>query len=432
MREPTHRALRNGDNLMTMNIPLSGTRLWDSMMEIARIGATAKGGCNRQTLTDLDGEGRALFQRWGEAAGLTLSVDRIGNMVFRRPGRDNSRKPIAIGSHLDTQPTGGKFDGILGVLAGLEVMRALQEAGAETEAPLLLINWTNEEGARFSPPMMGSGAAMGIFTEAEVLAKRDQDGKVFGDELRRIGWLGSADPAELQQLGAYFELHIEQGPQLENDRLDLGVVTHALAQSWYEVTVEGEEAHGGSLMAGRRDAMMGAAPLIATVEEIALAAVSPAGELGRGTVGCLNVYPSSRNIAPGRVWFSIDTRHGDPERLAWMGAQIRARASVLAAQRKLTIDVQDFWHAPLTPFAPHLAEHLRVAARARGYRFKDMPTGIGHDAVYMARKVPTVMLFCPCHGGISHNEPESITPEWATVGLTVLADAVLATANAEA
>lgn len=415
---------------MSANLPLSGARLWDSLMEIARIGGTAKGGCNRQTLTDLDGEGRALFRRWGEAAGLTLTVDRVGNMVFHRPGRDPGRKPIAIGSHLDTQPTGGKFDGILGVLAALEVMRALHEAGAETEAPLVLINWTNEEGARFSPPMMGSGVAMGIFTEAEILAKQDARGAVFGEELRRIGWQGAADPADLQNLGAYFELHIEQGPQLEAEGLDLGVVTHALAQSWYEVTVEGEESHGGSIMAGRRDAMMGAAPLIAAVEEIALAAVSETGEPGRGTVGCLDVYPSSRNIAPSRVWFSVDTRHGDPERLAWMGAQIKARAADIAAARRLKIEVQDFWHAPLTPFAPDLAERLRVAARGRGYRFKDMPTGIGHDAVYMARKVPTVMLFCPCHGGISHNEAESISPDWATAGLTVLADAVIAAANA--
>ena len=415
---------------MSTNIPLSGTRLWDSLLQIAQIGGTAKGGCTRQTLTDLDSEGRKLFQRWGEAVGLTLSVDRVGNMVFRRPGRDNSRKPIAIGSHLDTQPTGGKFDGILGVLAGLELMRALHEAGAQTEAPLVLINWTNEEGARFSPPMMGSGAAMGIFTETEILAKQDPDGKVFGEELRRLGWQGSADPAALQDLGGYFELHIEQGPQLENDGLDLGIVTQALAQSWYEVTVEGEESHGGSIMAGRRDAMMGAAPLISAVEEIALAALSPSGEPGRGTVGCLNVYPSSRNVAPGRIWFSIDTRHADPDQLAWMGAQIKARATEIAAARKLKITVEDFWHSPMVPFSPELAEHLRASARARGYRFKDMPTAIGHDAVYVARKVPTVMLFCPCHGGISHNEAESITPEWATAGLTVLADAVLAAANA--
>ena len=417
---------------MSANLPLSGTRLWNSLMRMAEIGATPRGGCNRQTLTDLDAQGRALLQTWAEAAGLTLRVDRLGNMVFTRPGRVPARKPIAIGSHLDTQPTGGKFDGPLGVLAGLELMRALHEAGAETEAPLMLINWTNEEGARFAPPMMGSGAAMGLFTEAEVLAKRDAAGAEFGAELRRIGWQGSAEPADLQNLGAYFELHIEQGTQLEDEGLDLGIVTHALAQSWYEVTVQGAEAHGGSLMAGRRDALMAAAPLIAAVEEIALAAVSPTGEVGRGTVGVVDVQPASRNVAPGRVWFSIDTRHGDPECLAWMGREIKARAAGLAEARHVTIDVQDFWHSPLTPFAPGLAARLREAAGARGYRHKDMPTGIGHDAVYLARKVPSVMLFCPCHGGISHNEAESITPEWATAGLMVLADAVLATANAPA
>lgn len=414
---------------MSTNIPLSGQRLWDSLMQIARIGGTTKGGCNRQTLTDVDGEGRALFQRWGEACGLTLSVDRVGNMVFTRPGRDPSRKPVAIGSHLDTQPTGGKFDGILGVLAGLELMRALHESGTETEAPLVLINWTNEEGARFSPPMMGSGAAMGIFTEAEVLAKQSLDGAVFGAELQRIGWQGSADPAALQNLGAYFELHIEQGKQLEDEGLDLGVVTHALAQRWYEVTVEGEDSHGGSNMAGRRDALMGAAPLISAVEEIALAAVAPDGQVGRGTVGCVSIFPSSRNVAPGKVWFSIDTRHGDPAMLDWMGVQLRDRAAGIAAARGLRIELTEFWDSPLVPFAPELAQRLREAAAQRGYRFKDMPTAIGHDAVYVAKKLPAVMLFCPCHGGLSHNEAESITPEWATAGMEVLADAVLATAG---
>ncbi|MBR0683157.1 Zn-dependent hydrolase [Roseomonas eburnea] len=412
-----------------MNIPLSGQRLWDSLMEMARIGGTAKGGCNRQTLTDLDSEGRHLLRRWAEAVGCTLSVDRVGNMALTRPGRDASRKPVAIGSHLDTQPTGGKFDGVLGVLAGLEVLRAVHEAGIETEAPLVLINWTNEEGARFSPPMMGSGAAMGMFTEAEVLATQDPEGKVFGEELTRIGWKGAADPAALRDLGAYFELHIEQGALLERAGKDVGVVTHALAQTWYDVVVEGEEAHGGSPMAGRRDAMMAAAPLIAAIEEIALNAVSPSGEPGRATVGRLTVYPDSRNIAPSRVWFSIDTRHGDPDLLAKMGGEIRARATAIAAARGVKITVADFWHSPLTPFDPALVGRVRDAAQRLGLPHMDMPTGIGHDAVYVARRLPTTMIFCPCHGGISHNEAESITPAWAEAGLRVLADAVLATAG---
>ncbi|CAA9257239.1 MAG: Beta-ureidopropionase [uncultured Acetobacteraceae bacterium] len=411
------------------NLPLSGERLWSSLMEMARIGALPNGGCDRQALTDEDGEARHLLRRWGEAIGLALSVDRLGNMVFRREGRDPSRPPVAVGSHLDTQPTGGRFDGVLGVLAGLEIMRALHEAGAETEAPLLLVNWTNEEGARFAPPMMGSGAAMGILPEAEILAKTDGSGAVFGDELRRIGWQGEADPAALRDLGAYLELHIEQGPVLEDEGLDVGIVTHALAQSWFEVAVEGAEAHGGSRMAGRRDALVAAAPLVAAVEEIALAARGADGEVGRGTVGQLDVHPGSRNVAPGRVRFSVDTRHGDPEQLEWMGRELASRAAAVAAERKVSIEVAPFWHSPPTPFDTVLAQRARDAATARGLRSRDIPTGIGHDAVYVARRVPSVMVFTPCHGGISHNEAESITPEWATAGLLVLADAVLATAG---
>jgi N-carbamoyl-L-amino-acid hydrolase len=414
---------------MSTNVPLSGARLWDSLMEMARIGATAKGGSNRQTLTDLDSEGRHLLVRWAEAAGARLAVDRVGNMMLTRPGRDPARKPVAFGSHLDTQPTGGKFDGVLGVLAGLEILRAVQEAGIETEAPLMLINWTNEEGARFSPPMMGSGAAMGIFTEDEVLAKQDTEGQVFGAELSRIGWQGEADPAALRDIGAYLELHIEQGKLLEDAGKTVGVVTHALAQNWLEVTIEGEEAHGGSPMAGRRDAMMAAAPLIAAIEEIALATVTEAGEPGRATVGRLTVYPDSRNIAPSRIWFSIDTRHHDPALLARMAEEIRARATAIAAARGVTIRVEDFWYSPHTPFDATLVNRVRDAAQRLGFAHMDMPTGIGHDAVYVARRVPTTMIFCPCHGGLSHNEAESITPEWAEAGMRVLADAVLATAG---
>jgi N-carbamoyl-L-amino-acid hydrolase len=267
---------------------------------------------------------------------------------------------------------------------------------------------------------------MGLFDEAEVLAKTDSAGAVFGAELHRIGWQGTADPADLRRIGAYFELHIEQGPVLEREGKEIGVVTHALGQSWYEVTVEGEEAHGGSSMQYRRDALMAAAPLIAAVEEIALAA----GGDGRGTVGRVTVQPDSRNIVPSRVWFSVDTRHGDPERLAWMGEQLRARAAEIAQRRNVAIRVEDFWHSPLTPFDATLVGRVRDAAKARGLAWRDMPTGIGHDAVYCARRVPTAMIFVPCEGGISHNEAEAITRDWAEAGLKVLADAVIATANA--
>jgi N-carbamoyl-L-amino-acid hydrolase len=392
-------------------------------MEMARIGGTAKGGCNRQTLTELDGAGRALLVQWAEAVGCKLSVDRLGNMALRREGRDPTRPPIAMGSHLDTQPTGGKFDGVLGVLAGLEVMRALHESGIETEAPVVLINWTNEEGARFSPPMMGSGGAMGIFTEAEILAKTDPAGAVFGEELRRIGWQGEADPALLQNLGAYFELHIEQGPLLEQAGVPVGIVDRALGQAWFDVTVTGEDFHAGSAMGPRKDALVAAAILVQAVEEIAIA------EAGRGTVGRLTVEPDSRNVVPSRVWFSVDMRHGDTEALRRMGEALFDRAALIAEARDVGVSVEDFWYSPLTPFDPTLVETLEKAARGRGLDYQVMPTGIGHDAVYVARRVPTAMIFVPCEGGLSHNEAEAITLAWAEAGLVVLADAVLATAN---
>ncbi len=405
------------------NLPLSAARLWDSLMEMARIGATPAGGCNRQALTELDGQGRHLLQQWAEAVGLTLTVDRVGTMRLHRPGRDPSRAPVAIGSHLDTQPSGGKYDGVLGVLAGLELMRALHEAGAETEAPLVLINWTNEEGARFPPPMMGSGTAMGLFALADTLAKVDTAGLTFGTELARIGWAGPADPAELQRLGAYFELHIEQGPILEREGMQVGIVTHALTQAWFDVTVTGADAHGGSLMAGRRDALVAAALLVAAVEAIALEAG------GRGTVGRLTLTPDSRNVVPGQVWFSVDMRADDGPAIERMGEALRARAAAIAADRGVDIAVTPFWSTPLIPFDPVLVGRLREAAQARGLAHRDIPTGIGHDAVYLARCVPSAMLFVPCVDGISHNEAEAITPDWAAAGLQVLADAVLATAG---
>lgn len=408
---------------MPTNLPVSGDRLWDSLMEFAAIGGTPKGGCNRQTLTDLDGQARALLQRQAEAAGATLSLDRVGNMALTRPGRDPARKPVAIGSHLDTQPTGGRFDGVLGVLAGLEVLRALHEAGIETEAPVMLVNWTNEEGARFSPPMMGSGAAMGIFGEAEVLAKTDSAGASFGSELARIGWQGAADPAALQGLGAYLELHIEQGPVLEREGLDIGIVTHALAQHWFDVTVTGAEAHGGSAMAGRQDALMAAAEAATMIERAALATGA------RATIGRMTLHPDSRNVVPGRVWFSLDTRHDHEDQLAALAATFRAEAAGIAARRGVSIAFEDFWISPATPFDPALVGHLRDAARTRGIAHREMPTAIGHDAVYVARRLPAAMLFVPCHGGLSHNEAESITKAWAEAGLVVLADAVLAAAG---
>jgi len=408
------------------NLPLSGARLWVELHEIARIGATAGGGCNRQALTDLDGAARAWLAERAAALGCTLLLDRFGNMGLWRPGTDPSRKPVAFGSHLDTQPTGGKYDGVLGVLAGLELLRALDESGAETEAPLLLVNWTNEEGARFAPPMMGSGAALGLFDADAVLDSADAAGARFGAELARIGWQG-ADT--LPAPAAYFELHIEQGPLLEQAGVPLGVVTHALAQRWYDVTVTGAEAHAGSAMEGRRDALMAAAELISGLEALAEATRSATGEPGRVTVGTLALHPGSRNVAPGRCGFSLDTRHHEEAPLATLGEAIRARAAAIAAARGVAIEVAAFWHAPHTPFDARLCGMLREAAARRGLSAMDMPTAIGHDAVHVARRFPAAMLFVPCHGGLSHNEAESITQGWAEAGLFVLADAVMEAAG---
>ena len=408
---------------MATNLPLSSDRLWDSLMTMAKIGGTANGGCNRQTLTDLDGEARHLLVRWAEAVGLTVEVDRIGNMRFHRPGRDPGRRPVAIGSHLDTQPTGGKFDGPLGVLAGLEVMRALHEANMETEAPLVLINWTNEEGARFAPPMLGSGIAMGLIKEDEALKATDASGAVFGEELRRIGWQGSADPHALQHLGAYFELHIEQGTILEDERADVGIVTHAATQSWLEVTITGAEAHGGSAMHGRRDALVAASKLISAVENIALKAQA------RGTVGRLIASPDSRNVVPGKVWLTAEFRVDDAATLSAMVAELGQEGESIARARLVGVTIEPFYHAPVTPFDPVLVGRLREAAKSRGLRHRDMATVIGHDAVNMARGVPSALLFVPCVGGVSHNEAEEITRDWAAAGFQVLADAVLETAG---
>lgn len=408
---------------MASNLPVDGARLWSSILEMAKIGPGIAGGSNRQTLTDADGEGRHLLRRWCEELGLAMSVDRVGNMVFTRPGDDPSLPPVAFGSHLDTQPTGGRFDGVLGVLAGLEVMRALADAGTATRAPLMLINWTNEEGARFSPPMMGSGVAMGLFDEAEVLAKTDPAGAVFGAELRRIGWAGEAEPSLLQRLGAYLELHIEQGPLLEAEGAEVGIVTGASAQAWFEVTVTGAEAHAGNGMGLRRDALVAASQMIVAIEGIA-------HELGgNGTVGRVTVSPDSRNVVSGRVWFTVDLRHARASALAEMERQMRGRIGAIAGARHVSAEIMPFWSFPETPFDATLVGRLSDAAKARGYRFLRMPTGIGHDAVYVARRVPTAMIFCPCHGGLSHNEAESITPAWAEAGCKVLADAVLATAG---
>lgn len=410
-------------------LTINGDRLWQSLMDLAKIGATAKGGNCRLALSPLDGQGRDLVVGWMKDAGLDITVDQIGNIFGRRPGRQPSLAPVATGSHIDTQPTGGKFDGCFGVMAGLEVMRTLNEKGLETEAPLELVIWTNEEGTRFVPVMMGSGAFCKVFPLETALSAVDVDGKAVRDELVNIGYAGTA-PVPSHQIGKYFEAHIEQGPILEAEDKVIGVVTGSLGLRWYDVTVTGMEAHAGPTpMPLRRDALYAATHLMQEVVRIAL----DHAPQGRGTVGVANVFPASRNVIPGRVSFTVDLRHENAERLADMDARLRRACKALSDGElcgyAVDVDLQDVQHFPPTPFAPELIDAVRNQAEARGYAHMPIVTGAGHDAVYMATVSPTAMIFVPCKDGISHNEVEDARPEHLEAGANVLLGAMLAHAG---
>jgi N-carbamoyl-L-amino-acid hydrolase len=409
------------------NLQVNGERLWASLMELAQIGATSKGGVCRLAASDLDGEARRLFVRWCEEARCTVSVDRIGNIFARRPGRDPDQPPVVTGSHLDTQPTGGKFDGAYGVMAALEVVRTLNDLGCETEAPVEIVAWTNEEGSRFSPAMVGSGVFAGVFDLAEGLARPDNvTGVTLGAELERIGFAGPG-PVGGRPVAAYFEAHIEQGPILEAAGLPIGVVTGAQGQRWYEVTVTGQEAHAGPTpMPRRRDALVGAARMIDAVNRIGHAHAPYAC----ATVGFVQVSPNSRNTIPGRVFFTVDFRHPEDAVLTQMDHDLRQASAEIAAAIDLEAEVKEFWHFPPTPFHPDLVAAVREAAKAQGYPHQDIISGAGHDAVYLARVAPSAMIFVPCVGGISHNEIEDAKPEDLTAGCNVLLNAVFNRANA--
>ncbi len=406
---------------------VDGARLWDSLMQLARIGATDKGGVCRLALTELDRAARDCFVAWAKAAGCTVRVDAIGNIFARRPGERADLPPVATGSHIDTQPTGGKFDGNYGVLAGLEVLRTLNDAKVRTIAPLEIAVWTNEEGSRFVPVMMGSGVFAGAFTLDHALAQRDRDGVSVADALASIGYAGadSADGSP-HAVGAYFEAHIEQGPVLEAHDATIGVVQGALGQRWYDVTVHGMEAHAGPTpMELRRDALLAAAELIAAVNRIA----HEHAPHGRGTVGYVDVHPNSRNVIPGRVTLTADLRAPDDRTLAAMDAALRESCANVAAQAGLRIDVEQVVYFAPQPFERRLVESVREGADALGLRSMDIVSGAGHDAVYLARVAPTAMIFVPCKDGISHNEIEDARPEHLEAGCNVLLHAMLLTAG---
>jgi len=400
---------------------VDGDRLWASLMALARIGATEKGGVCRLTLTDLDRQGRDLVTGWARAAGMSVTVDRIGNVFMRRPGRNDALPPIVTGSHIDTQPTGGKFDGNYGVLAGIEVVRTLNDHGVVTEAPIEVVFWTNEEGSRFVPVMMGSGVFAGAFSLETAYAATDTEGRTVRDELARIGYLGTEEPG-VHPVGAYFETHIEQGPVLEDNGITIGVVTGVLGIRWYDCVVTGMEAHAGPTpMALRKDALQVAARLMQEV--VACAHRHPPH--GRGTVGMVQVHPNSRNVIPGRVKFSIDLRNASDDICAAMDADIRAVAARLAAETGLPIHIEPVTGYPAQQFHPDCVDAVGRAAAALGYSHMRVVSGAGHDAVYLARVAPSGMIFIPCKDGISHNEIEDASAEHVTAGANVLLHAML-------
>jgi beta-ureidopropionase / N-carbamoyl-L-amino-acid hydrolase len=401
--------------LKSHNLRINGDRLWASLMDMAKIGTTPKGGNNRQALTAEDSQGRALFKSWCEAAGCTVHIDPLGSMFARRAGQEDL-PPILIGSHLDTQPTGGKFDGVLGVLAGLELVRCLNEAGVKTKRPIEIVNWTNEEGCRFSPAMLASAAFVGLISEKTVLESRDSNGALFADELTKMG-MDCTTSLGNREIAAYLELHIEQGPILEAEGYDVGFVTAGQGHRWYDVKLTGFESHAGSTpMRGRRDALLGAAGLIQAVNTIGL----NFAPLAVATVGQIHALPNSRNVIPSEVFLTIDIRHPDNAILEAMDAQVRQAFAECLIQHKLKGIMTDISICPPIPFAPSILDIIRTEAIALSLKGRDIVSGAGHDAFHLAKMTPTAMIFTPCKDGVSHNEAEDILPKWAFDGANLL------------
>ena len=407
------------------NLRINADRLWDSIHEMAKIGPGVAGGSNRQTLTDEDGEGRHLFKRWCDEAGLEMGVDRMGTMFARREGTDLDALPVYVGSHLDTQPTGGRYDGVLGVLGGLEVVRSLNDLGIRTKHPIVVTNWTNEEGARFAPAMLASGVFAGVHSLDYAYARTDLDGKTFGEELERIGWTGDEEVGA-RRMHAYFEYHIEQGPILEAENKQIGVVTHCQGLWWLEFTLTGKEAHTGSTpMDLRVNAGLAMARIFEMVQAVALE--NQPGCVGG--VGQVKFAPNSRNVLPGKVVFTVDIRSPDQEKLDRMRARIEKEAAEICAAIGVGCSVEAVGHFDPITFDPVLVGRVRTAAEKLGYSHMNIISGAGHDACWAAKVAPATMVMCPCVDGLSHNEAEEISKDWAAAGCDVLFHAVLETAE---
>ncbi|MDG1431130.1 MAG: Zn-dependent hydrolase [Paracoccaceae bacterium] len=407
------------------NLRINGDRLWDSLIEMAEIGPGVAGGNNRQTLTDEDGVGRALFQKWCEAEGCEMGLDSMGNMFATRAGEDPDALPVYVGSHLDTQPTGGKYDGVLGVLSGLELVRTMNELGVKTKHPIVVTNWTNEEGTRYAPAMLSSGVFAGVLEEDWAKDRVDAEGKRFGDELKRIGWEGD-EPVGTRKMHAMFELHIEQGPILEAEGKDIGVVTHGQGLSWTQVTIIGKDAHTGSTpMPLRKNAGLGMARVLEKVDEIALSHAPHAV----GAAGHIEVFPNSRNVIPGRVVFTVDLRSPNLAVIEDMEARLAVEVEKICLGMGLTYELEKVGGFDPVTFDETCVAAVRNAAERLGYSHLNIISGAGHDACWINKVAPTAMIMCPCVDGLSHNEAEDISKEWATAGADVLMHAVLETAQ---
>ena len=407
------------------NISINSERLWDTLMTMAKIGPGIAGGNNRQTVTPEDGEARKLLQKWSEDAGMTMKVDELGSMFFKREGTDKNALPVVIGSHLDTQPTGGKYDGVLGVLAGLEIVRTLNDLKIQTKHPILVVNWTNEEGSRFPPAMMASAGYAGIYGVDTLLSAKDAEGNIFGDELDKIGWKGS-EPVGAQKFHCYYELHIEQGPILETEGIDIGIVTHGQGLKWLEFKLNGKEQHTGTTpMNVRKDASLAMSEIILAVNNIA----NQNQPNALGSVGHIEVSPNSRNVIAGETLFTVDIRSPDIDKLNKMEKELEKAANEICRKYNIEINIEQIGGFDPVKFDEECLDHLRTNAKKFGYSYKDIVSGAGHDACWINTVVPSAMIMCPCVDGLSHNEAEEIKPEWANSSTNVLLHAAIASAS---
>ena len=407
------------------NISINSERLWDTLMTMAKIGPGIAGGNNRQTVTPEDGEARKLLQKWSEDAGMTMKVDQLGSMFFKREGTDKNALPVVIGSHLDTQPTGGKYDGVLGVLAGLEIVRTLNDLNIQTKHPIFVVNWTNEEGSRFPPAMMASAGYAGIYGVDTLLSAKDAEGNIFGDELDKIGWKGS-EPVGAQKFHCYYELHIEQGPILETEGIDIGIVTHGQGLKWLEFKLNGKEQHTGTTpMNVRKDASLAMSEIILAVNNIA----NQNQPNALGSVGHIEVSPNSRNVIAGKTLFTVDIRSPDIDKLNKMEKELEKAANEICRKYNIEINIEQIGGFDPVKFDEECLDHLRTNAKKFGYSYKDIVSGAGHDACWINTVVPSAMIMCPCVDGLSHNEAEEIKPEWAYSSTNVLLHSAIASAS---